>query len=102
LPAASTTRRRLDHDAKSRRDAAALSAHARSRALSRPLRTDTGKTSYLRNRPAYRKLGGRVVYSIDDLQAWAERGAVTSTSDPRGMVLPAKRHEAMPTGRYTR
>ncbi|MER9316319.1 helix-turn-helix domain-containing protein [Mesorhizobium sp. M0659] len=41
--------------------------------------------------PAYRKLGGRVVYAIDDLQAWAERGAVTSTSDPRGSVLPAKR-----------
>ncbi len=43
--------------------------------------------------PAYRKLGGRVVYSIDDLQAWADRGAVTSTSDPRGSVLPAKRHD---------
>lgn len=43
--------------------------------------------------PAYRKLGGRVVYAIDDLQAWANRGAVTSTSDPRGQVLPAKRQE---------
>ena len=43
--------------------------------------------------PAYRKLGGRVVYAVDDLQAWADRGAVTSTSDPRGSVLPAKRHE---------
>ncbi len=42
--------------------------------------------------PAYRKLGGRVVYAVDDLEAWAERGAVTSTSDPRGSVLPAKRH----------
>ncbi|WP_421699822.1 helix-turn-helix transcriptional regulator [Ancylobacter sp.] len=42
--------------------------------------------------PAYRKLGGRVVYSIDDLQAWTDRGTVTSTSDPRGTVLPAKRH----------
>lgn len=41
--------------------------------------------------PSYRKLGGRVVYAIDDLQAWAERGSVTSTSDPRGSVLPAKR-----------
>ena len=40
--------------------------------------------------PGYRKLGGRVVYAVDDLQAWAERGAVTSTSDPRGSVLPAK------------
>ncbi|CEJ16038.1 Helix-turn-helix domain protein [bacterium YEK0313] len=55
--------------------------------------------------PAYRKLGGRVVYSIDDLQAWADRGAVTSTSDPRGTVLPAKRHEStMPVhaGRHAR
>jgi predicted DNA-binding transcriptional regulator AlpA len=42
--------------------------------------------------PAYHKLGGRVVYAIDDLKAWANRGAVTSTSDPRGSVLPAKRH----------
>jgi predicted DNA-binding transcriptional regulator AlpA len=42
--------------------------------------------------PAYRKLGGRVVYALDDLKAWADRGAVTSTSDPRGSVLPAKRH----------
>ena len=47
----------------------------------------------------------RVVYAVDDLQAWAERGAVTSTSDPRGAVLPAKRQE--PTqpahaGRYAR
>jgi predicted DNA-binding transcriptional regulator AlpA len=44
--------------------------------------------------PAYRKLGGRVVYAIEDLQAWANRGTVTSTSDPRGSVLPAKRHYA--------
>ncbi|MBN9560733.1 MAG: helix-turn-helix domain-containing protein [Alphaproteobacteria bacterium] len=44
--------------------------------------------------PAYRKLGGRVVYALDDLKAWADRGAVTSTSDPRGSVLPAKRHDS--------
>jgi hypothetical protein len=44
----------------------------------------------------HRKLGGRVVYAIEDLQAWADRGAVTSTSDPRGSVLPAKRHDPMP------
>ena len=42
--------------------------------------------------PAYHKLGGRVVYAIEDLQTWVGRGAVTSTSDPRGQVLPAKRH----------
>lgn len=38
--------------------------------------------------PSYRKLGGRVVYAIDDLQAWANRGSVTSTSDPRGQSCP--------------
>ncbi|RTM08804.1 MAG: DNA-binding protein [Hyphomicrobiales bacterium] len=55
--------------------------------------------------PSYRKLGGRVVYAIDDLQAWADRGAVTSTSDPRGTVLPAKRHQAVTpvvAGRHAR
>jgi len=42
--------------------------------------------------PAYRKLGGRVVYAVEDLQAWADRGAKISTSDPGvGTVLPAKR-----------
>ncbi len=55
--------------------------------------------------PAYRKLGGRVVYAVDDLEAWAARGAVTSTSDPRGAVLPAKR-QTLPAvaqpGRYAR
>lgn len=55
--------------------------------------------------PSYRKLGGRVVYAIDDLEAWAERGAVTSTSDPRGSVLPAKWHDPAPAahaGRHAR
>ena len=43
--------------------------------------------------PTYRKIGGRVVYALDDLQAWADRGTKTSTSDPgAGTVLPAKRH----------
>ncbi|ETW14572.1 hypothetical protein ATO8_01645 [Roseivivax marinus] len=54
--------------------------------------------------PAYHKLGGRVVYSIDDLETWVQRGAVTSTSDPRGgRVLPAKRHvlTATPPARRT-
>ena len=46
--------------------------------------------------PAYRKLGGRVVYSVEDLQTWVARGAVTSTSDPRGSILPAKR-QALPS-----
>jgi predicted DNA-binding transcriptional regulator AlpA len=45
--------------------------------------------------PKYRKIGGRVVYALDDLQAWADIGAKKSTSDPgAGTVLPAKRHAA--------
>ncbi|KQT62066.1 MULTISPECIES: helix-turn-helix transcriptional regulator [unclassified Aureimonas] len=46
--------------------------------------------------PAYRKLGAIVVYAVEDLEAWASRGAVTSTSDPRGSVLPAKRQPELP------
>ena len=32
--------------------------------------------------PTFRKLGGRVVYLIDDLDAWATASACRSTSDP--------------------
>ena len=46
--------------------------------------------------PRYSKLGGRVVYQVEDLQAWVARGAKASTSDPGiGAVLPAKRHAAV-------
>lgn len=46
--------------------------------------------------PTYRKIGGRVIYALEDLQAWAGRGSKTSTSDPgTGAVLPAKRHAAV-------
>ena len=50
--------------------------------------------------PRYSKLGGRVVYRLDDLQAWVERGSKVSTSDPgAGQVLPAKLHPTvMPAG----
>ena len=42
--------------------------------------------------PVYRKLGGRIVYSVADLDAWAELGLRRSTSDPgKGVVHPAKR-----------
>ena len=42
--------------------------------------------------PTYRKIGGRVVYALGDLQAWADRGTKSSTSDPgRGSVHPARR-----------
>ena len=47
--------------------------------------------------PLIEKLGGRVVYALEDLKAWADRGSKTSTSDPgAGTVLPAKRHAAAP------
>jgi predicted DNA-binding transcriptional regulator AlpA len=45
--------------------------------------------------PRYSKLGGRVVYRLEDLQSWVESGAKASTSDPgASTVLPAKRHPA--------
>lgn len=48
--------------------------------------------------PVYRKLGGRIVYALDDLQAWADRGTRQSTSDPgHGVVHPAK-PQATPAG----
>src|SRR3954471_8993532 len=46
--------------------------------------------------PTYRKIGGRVVYALDDLKAWADLGAKTSTSDPgKGTVLPAKKQPVL-------
>ena len=43
--------------------------------------------------PLYRKLGKRVVYSITDLQQWADLGTMSSTSDPNGTtVRPAAPH----------
>lgn len=42
--------------------------------------------------PAFKKLGGRVVYAVADLQAWANRGTKNSTADSNA-VLPAKRHD---------
>jgi hypothetical protein len=41
--------------------------------------------------PVFRRLGGRIVYAIDDLEAWAALGSRRSTSDPGiGTVHPAK------------
>ncbi|PWI54357.1 DNA-binding protein [Rhizobium phaseoli] len=37
--------------------------------------------------PVYRKLGGRVVYSVADLEAWVRASARQSTSE-RATVLP--------------
>lgn len=45
--------------------------------------------------PVFRRLGGRVVYALDDLEAWATLGTRRSTSDPGvGTVYPAKRRAA--------
>jgi predicted DNA-binding transcriptional regulator AlpA len=42
--------------------------------------------------PRYSKLGGRVVYRVEDLQTWVDSGAKASTSDPgKATVQPAKR-----------
>ena len=38
--------------------------------------------------PAYRKVGGRVIYALEDLRNWAERGACDSTSDPNNDSVP--------------
>lgn len=41
--------------------------------------------------PVYRKLGGRVVYRVEDLLSWADQGSRRSTSDREaGTVHPPK------------
>lgn len=41
--------------------------------------------------PIYRKIGGRVLYTVEDLQAWTAIGARKSTSDKdAGTVFPAR------------
>ena len=46
--------------------------------------------------PVYMKIGGRVVYTLADLQAWSQRGVRSSTSDPNAQIVPAaKRHAAV-------
>jgi predicted DNA-binding transcriptional regulator AlpA len=47
--------------------------------------------------PIYRKIGGRVIYRIADLENWADQGERISTSDPgSGTVPPPKRSDARP------
>jgi predicted DNA-binding transcriptional regulator AlpA len=42
--------------------------------------------------PSYKKIGGRVIYALGDLQAWADRGARTSTTEEGvGVVHPARK-----------
>lgn len=41
--------------------------------------------------PTYRKIGGRVLYAVRDLDAWSAIGARKSTSDKNvGTVFPAR------------
>jgi hypothetical protein len=50
--------------------------------------------------PVFRKLGGRIVYAIEDLDAWAALGTRRSTSDPgAGFAHPAKRRPSEPVRR---
>jgi hypothetical protein len=50
--------------------------------------------------PVFRKLGGRIVYALEDLEAWATLGTRRSTSDPGiGVVHPAKRRTSEPVRR---
>ena len=44
--------------------------------------------------PAYKKIGGRVVYALDDLQAWADRGSRTSTTERTDVSVQAARRPA--------
>ncbi len=41
--------------------------------------------------PAYRKIGGRVVYAIADLMEWADRGTRTSTTEAASRGVGAAR-----------
>ncbi|SFI52111.1 AlpA family transcriptional regulator [Caulobacter sp. UNC279MFTsu5.1] len=50
--------------------------------------------------PTYRKNGGRVVYTLHDVQAWSRRGVRRSTRDPFAVpMLPAKPHAAQSAAR---
>lgn len=41
--------------------------------------------------PVYRKIGGRVLYTVEDLQSWSAIGARKSTRDKNaGTVFPAR------------
>jgi len=47
--------------------------------------------------PVYQKLGGRVVYALDELQLWIARGRRISTTDKgTGTVYPPKRRDNLP------
>ncbi len=57
------------------------------------------KHRYFGSGPAYRRIGGRVVYSVDDLRAWADLGTKYSTSDPGQNDLMPQRDAAVAQSR---
>lgn len=57
------------------------------------------KHRYFGTGPAYRRLGGRVVYRIEDLQSWADLGTKYSTSDPGQNDLLPRPENAHPQDR---
>ncbi|MFT3967955.1 MAG: helix-turn-helix domain-containing protein [Sphingobium sp.] len=57
------------------------------------------KHRYFGSGPAYRRIGGRVVYSVDDLRAWADIGTKYSTSDPGQNDLMPQRDAAITQSR---
>ena len=57
------------------------------------------KHRYFGSGPAYRRIGGRVVYSVDDLRAWAALGTKYSTSDPGQNDLMPQRDAAITQSR---
>ena len=57
------------------------------------------KHRYFGTGPAYRRLGGRVVYRIEDLQSWADLGTKYSTSDPGQNDLLPRPENARPQDR---
>jgi len=74
------------------RSATALPAHTRGSAVARHLRSNAGEHRIYGTGPVYRKIGSRVVYRVDDLERWVDKGLRTSTSDPgTDTVLPPKR-----------
>ncbi len=52
--------------------------------------------------PAYRKFGGRVLYALEDLDAWAALAVCTSTSDPSPSRLIETRVTKVGRSRRTR
>jgi len=57
------------------------------------------KHRYFGSGPAYRRIGGRVVYSVDDLRAWADLGTKYSTSGPGQDDLMPRRDAAITQSR---